>query len=891
VGLAYSRAHSLQQEKVESMPTDTPAEPAVQPINPLDPPQKLPKRGTVGAKALALLHMAQLGAPIPRGFVLPSELCGMPPKKGAPLPDALREGLKEGLRQLSGLSGKKFGDEKDPLLVSLRSSAADASDDGATTVVNIGLTPAGVAGLLGKAGDARQAWDAYRRFLQSFGTQVLGVKEEAFDSLLHAALEKAGVEEDHELDGKAMEALAKAYREQCSSENGGSVPDEPMEQLVLAVAAACGRGRSANGTPGPERALIVQEMVFGTGRENSGVGHYFTRHPRTGEKSPYGRFLECAAASDLTAGVRMPEELKAFAERYPEAYAQVQEWAGKMEKQFRDALEFQFTVERGQLCLLDARPAGRTPQASLKIALDLEQEGICDQQQALCLIDPFAIELLMHPVLDKESGDPPLAKGLPASPGSAVGQVVFFAEHVEDLAAQGKKSILVRNETTPEDIGGLKGAEGILTVHGGLTSHAAVVARGMGKCCVVGASAIEVNYLINEMTIGELTIKRNDWISLDGNTGEIFLGQLPQVQPSLEGDVAKVLKWADAARTMGVRANADTEEDAQRAVEMGAEGVGLCRTEHMFFDIERIPIFRKMILAVDEVGRAAALADLLPVQRKDFMDIFRVMDGRPVTIRLLDPPLNEFLPRGIRSQTRMSRAMKVPLETVQHRIEALSEHNPMLGHRGCRLAFTYPEIYQMQVRAIVEAACIVAKEGIAVEPEIMVPLVSTAKELEMLRTEIRELADRVMEELAEEVEIHIGTMVETPRAAICSRSIAPFADFYSFGTNDLTQMGYGFSRDDAGTFLPTYLEKGVLKEDPFVVLDWEGIGGLVRIAIEEGRKGNPALKVGICGEHGGEPKSVKFFHSLGLDYVSCSPFRLPIARVAAAQAALETKEG
>jgi len=468
--------------------------------------------------------------------------------------------------------------------------------------------------------------------------------------------------------------------------------------------------------------------------------------------------------------------------------------------------------------------------------------------------------------------------------------VVFFAEHAEELAAQGIQTILVRHETTPEDIGGLSVASGILTGTGGLTSHAAVVARGMGKCCIVGATSVEINYHVNEMTLGDQVVKRLDWISLDGNTGEIFVGQLPQIQPSMEGDLARVLGWADKHRTMGVRANADTKEDAERAIEMGAEGIGLCRTEHMFFDIDRIPIFRRMILALDETGRSAALSDLLPFQRKDFMEMFRVMNGKPVTIRLLDPPLHEFLPRGIRSQTRMSRTMNIPLEVVQRRTEALMENNPMLGHRGCRLAITYPEIYQMQVRAIAEAACIVKKEGIAVEPEIMVPLISTAKELELLREESRILAERVMEELGETFPLHIGTMVETPRAAMCSRAIARHADFYSFGTNDLTQMGYGFSRDDSGSFLPEYLDKKVLDVDPFVAIDQEGIGRMVRMGVDEGRAVNSDLKIGICGEHGGEPNSVKFFHRIGLDYVSCSPFRVPVARMAAGQAAIEERD-
>ncbi|HUJ77195.1 MAG TPA: pyruvate, phosphate dikinase, partial [bacterium] len=640
-------------------------------------------------------------------------------------------------------------------------------------------------------------------------------------------------------------------------------------------------------------ALVLQQMVHSTRGGVGGTslaGHLYTRLPATGEKQLHGNVMTAALGLDLAAGQRLAEPLAALQKRLPEVHAQLAATADALEKEFHDALELQFAVEQGRLALLNCQPSSRTARASLKIATDLVDEGLCTQQQGLLQVNPRVIDEYLHPVLDKSQAQGSLTRGLPASPGSAVGRVVFFAEHAVELAAQGQKVILVRHETSPEDIDGLKVAEGILTAHGGLTSHAAVVGRGMGKCCVVGAGDISINYLINEMTIGATTIRRLDWISLDGTTGEVFQGQLPQVHPKLEGGIARVLEWADASRRLGVHANADTPTDAKRAVELGAEGIGLCRTEHMFFDIDRIPLFRKMILAVDPDGRAAALAELLPLQRKDFLEMFRVMQGRPVTIRLLDPPLNEFLPRGIRSQTRMAKAMHIPLETVQQRTEALSENNPMMGHRGCRLAVTYPEIYNMQVRAIVEAACIVKKEGTAVHPEIMVPLVTTARELEYLRKNIEELMHRVMAELGESIPFKVGTMVETPRAAVCSRSIARHADFYSFGTNDLTQMGFGFSRDDAGMFLPTYLQRGILEEDPFMTLDQDGIGSLVGMAVAEGRKVKPSLTFGICGEHGGDPNSVKFFHRAGLDYVSCSPFRIPVARLAAGQAALEEEE-
>ncbi len=873
-------------------------------LSQLDSKVPLPGLETIGKKGLALAELARIGAPVPAGFALTAAACerflraeeksdGRGGEDGA---GELAEELERGLAHLGELAGRRFGDDKNPLLVSLRTSAPEEMPGELPAIVNFGLTEAGVKGLIGKTLDERAAWDAYRRFLRGFGEHVLGVGGKKFQKIVAGALERSRSENEHELEAAAMKDLAKAFLALCQNQGETAFPASPKAQLMMAVGAgfrawqnpaAIARRAAATRAEYRGTALILQEMVFGNATGSSGAGSIFTRHPRGGEKARYGKFLPGGYGSDLTAGQQLPEEVAALEATAPEAFAELLEWAEKAERRLRDAQEIRFAVQQGRLWILRARPSGRTAHASLKIALDLVDEGICSERQALLTIDPAGVDRLLHPTLDKSNGEKPISKGLPASPGSAVGRAVFFAEHASELAEQGIKTILVRHETTPEDIGGLNVAEGILTGTGGLTSHAAVVARGMGKCCVVGATELEINYHVNEMTVGEVTVKKMDWISLDGNTGEIFAGELPQISPAVEGDLARVLEWADKARTIGVRANADTEEDARRALELGAEGIGLCRTEHMFFHIDRIPIFRKMILAVDEIGRSAALGELLPLQRKDFMDLLRVMDGRPLTIRLLDPPLNEFLPRGIRSQTRMSRAMKIPLDALQRRIEVLSETNPMLGHRGCRLALTYPEIYQMQVRAIVEAACIVTKEGVPVLPEIMVPLVSTSRELEVLRREIEQLAGRVMEELGETVPLTIGTMLETPRAAMCSASIARHADFYSFGTNDLTQMGYGFSRDDAGSFLPLYLEKGVLEHDPFVTLDQEGIGEMVRMAIQQGRQQNPKLKFGICGEHGGEPESVKFFHRLGLDYVSCSPFRLPVARLAAAQGSVE----
>jgi pyruvate,orthophosphate dikinase len=816
------------------------------------------------------------------------------------LPESFAGELRQNLATLEQWAGKRFGDAEAPLLLSLRASPPTPVPYLIKTVLNLGINEGAVRALAQSSGEVRFAWDAYVRFLRSFGVQVLRVPADLLDEAMEDIYARAHAEEDTQLDAAAMEDLAHAYQSAIQRATGKPTPEEPVEQLRMAVEAGFGSWatfeaeeyRIARGWDHVSgTALVVQPMVFGTAPGLSGAGRFFTRHPATGERTLYGRFLFSAQGPDLTAGVRLAEPLEALFKQAPEMRNQLLEWQARLEAHFHDALEVHFAVEDGRLHLLQCLNANRTGRAGMRIALEMVQEGLATERQALLHLDPLILNEYLHPILDPSAKKDLLTRGLPASPGSAVGRAVFFAEQAEELAGQGVKTILVRHETTPEDIGGLNVAQGILTATGGLTSHAAVVARGMGKCCVVGAGEIEINYLLQEMTVGGRTVKRLDWVSLDGNTGEIFLGQLPQVQPTLEGGVARVLEWADQCRKLRVRANADTPEDARHAVELGAEGIGLCRTEHMFFHIDRIPVFRKMILAGEVVGRSAALAELLPLQRRDFMELFRVMNGRPVTIRLLDPPLHEFLPRGIRSQTRIAKAMGIPVEAVQRRAEVLHETNPMLGHRGCRLAITYPEIYQMQVRAITEAACIVTKEGIQVHAEIMVPLISTTRELDLLREQIEALVKQVMEEMGEILPILIGTMIETPRAAVCAASIARFADFFSFGTNDLTQMSFGFSRDDAGMFLPTYVAKGILDKDPFVELDQAGVGGLIRLAVEQGRKANPKLKIGICGEHGGDPPSVHFTHALHFDYVSCSPYRIPIARLAAAQAAVMEDEG
>ena len=857
------------------------------------------RKTDLGEKAWAMMELAALGAPIPPGIILTAPLCGIYLSNGNTLPEGFESSLARELERLTGKNGRRFGDEKNPMLVSLRSSPYVPMRYALKTVVNIGINEEIVRGWADGSVEARFAWDAYRRFLRSYGEQVTGLQPEAFDEAAEDLFSRDGVEDDTGLDSEAMEEMAQAFLAVYSRGGAEPPPSDPMTQLVRAIETgfrewdkpATEEYRLSLGLEGlPGNALLIQSMVFGTAPGVSGAGRFLSRHPVTGEKTLNGKYLSAAMGTDLTAGTRMAEPLESLFKEAPQLREQIVDWQGKIERHFHDAREVHFAVEDGRLAFLLTLPAPRSGKAGLKIALDMVDEGLATERQALKHLDPLLLNEFLHPILDPQAAKNPLTRGLPASPGSAVGQVVFFAEQVEDLAAQGVKTILVRHETTPEDIGGLNLAQGILTVTGGLTSHAAVVARGMGKCCIVGVSGIELNYHLQEMTIGETTVRRLDWISLDGSTGQVYLGQLPQIQTGLEGAPARLLEWADRHRTLGVRANADNAKDAAHALELGAEGIGLCRTEHMFFEIDRIPLFRKMILAMDHVGRSAALADLMPLQRKDFMDLFRVMDGRPVTIRLLDPPLHEFLPRGIRSQNRIAKAMGITVDLIQKRIEMLMETNPMLGHRGCRLAITYPEIYQMQVRAIVEAACIVTKEGVAVEPEIMVPLVSTARELDTIRRQIDPLVQQVMAEMDESFPIAVGTMLETPRAAVCARTIARRADFFSFGTNDLTQMSFGFSRDDAGIFLPTYIEQGILDKDPFVELDYAGVGGLMRMAIEMGREGNPDITFGICGEHGGDPASVRFSHRMGLDYVSCSPYRIPIARLAAAQAAVLAEE-
>ena len=850
----------------------------------------------LGMKGASLVKLASLGAPVPPGFILATDLCARVSASNGDLHGAISDAIGKGLSQLEELSGLKFGDPADPLLISLRYSSPLPVPNQPQTVLYLGLSVTAPDKACARHGQSRVGWDALFRLVRNFGTEVNGLSRFEFDDILSTVLDEEMVESQHELSAEAAEKVARSALEHYRQQAGREFPQDPRSQLEEAVMAFISRWHSArtrayvweqglDDLPGP--ALVVQQMIVGTGDKASLAGRFSTHVPGSGERRPHGQFLQSAQGVDLTAGLRMTESIARLEKTHPETYSQLQDWAEKLMSHFKDALDIQFTVEEGKLWLLHSRPSSRTARASLKIALELADKGICTEREALRLINPNVVEEFLHPVLDKHHAEGPLTKGLPASPGSAVGQVVFFAEHAVELAAKGIRTILVRHETTPEDIDGLKVADGIVTVHGGLTSHAAVVARGMGKCCVVGAGEITVNYHINDMNIKGRTVSRNDWISIDGNTGEIFLGQLPQVQPKLEGGMARVLEWADKYRRLGVRANADTAEDAERAVEMGAGGIGLCRTEHMFFEIDRIPVFRKMILAQDEKGRSEALVELLPLQREDFAGLLRVMDGRPVTIRLLDPPLHEFLPRGIRSQSRMAKAMGVPVEEVQRRIEHLNENNPMMGHRGCRLAVTYPEIYAMQVRAIMEASVIVKREGKKVCPEIMVPLISSPRELRVLREQIEKVIQDVRQETGEDVPVKIGTMIETPRAAVNSRAIAHWADFYSFGTNDLTQMGFGFSRDDTGVFLPAYLEQNILDIDPFIQLDKHGIGRMVDIAVQDGRKSNPDIKLGICGEHGGEPESVKFCHGLGLDYVSCSPFRIPVARLAAGQAAVD----
>jgi pyruvate,orthophosphate dikinase len=871
-----------------------------------DPRQK--DKTVAGGKGANLAEMASIGLPVPPGFTITTEECVRYLQDGADFSDGLRAAVAAALTHVEATVGKNFGDPADPLLVSVRSGARVSMPGMMDTVLNLGLNDATVAGLAASSGDARFAWDSYRRFIQMYSDVVLGIDHGLFEEALEIAKEDKGFYNDTEMEAEDWQALVAEYNTIFADELGRPFPQDVHEQLWGAIRAVFDSWdsdrakvyRRLNDIPGDwGTAVNVQAMVFGNMGETSATGVAFTRDPATGNRAYYGEYLINAQGEDVVAGIRTPQYLTKAAretagakplsmeEALPEAYAELARVFDLLELHYKDMQDIEFTVERGTLWMLQTRSGKRTAKAALKMAVDMVEEGLIDEREAVRRVDPMALDQLLHPTLDPKAERNVLTTGLPASPGAAAGKIVLDADTAEQWAGRGEKVILVRVETSPEDIHGMHAAQGILTARGGMTSHAAVVARGMGRPCVSGAGAVSIDRATRTLRIGATVLKEGDAITLDGATGQVMLGIVPTVEPELAGDFGVLMVWADKLRRMKVRTNAETPDDCRMARQFGAEGIGLCRTEHMFFEASRISLVRQMILAEDETGRRRALEQLLPEQRADFTAIFEVMAGLPCTIRLLDPPLHEFLPHADEDFAELADATGLGVDHLKRRAGELHEFNPMLGHRGCRLGITYPEIYEMQARAIFEAVCAVqAASGEAPLPEIMIPLVATKRELAILRALVDRVAEAVFAEVGTRVEYLVGTMIELPRAALMAGEIAEEGAFFSFGTNDLTQTTLGVSRDDAARFLSVYVDKGIFPRDPFVSLDIEGVGQLVELAAERGRATRPDIKLGICGEHGGDPASIAFCEKVGLDYVSASPYRVPIARLAAAQAAL-----
>jgi pyruvate,orthophosphate dikinase len=862
-------------------------------------------RNLLGGKGANLAEMAGIGLPVPPGFTLTTEVCTAFYKNNRNYPNDLGSQVRDALAHLEEAAGLKFGDKRRPLLVSVRSGARVSMPGMMDTVLNLGLNDSTVEGLGEAANDPRFAWDSYRRFIQMYGSVVLGVDHHRFEEIIEHTKLDTGVTEDTQLSAQDWHRVASSYKDMIEADIGKPFPQDPEEQLWGAIGAVFGSWmnprantyRKLHDIPAEwGTAVNVQTMVFGNMGDDCATGVCFTRDPSTGQNLFYGEYLVNAQGEDVVAGIRTPQPLSKKGAKpdetpleaaMPEAYADLLKVREKLEQHYRDMQDLEFTVQQRKLYMLQTRNGKRTAAASLRIAVDMAREGLIDQAEAVRRVNPAALDQLLHPTLDPKAPRTLLATGLPASPGAASGAAVFTADEAESRAQKGEAIILVRVETSPEDIHGMHAARGILTARGGMTSHAAVVARGMGRPCVAGAGGISIDYHTQTLSAGGKTIRAGETITLDGTTGEVFVGNVAMIEAAMSPDFATLMEWADKSRRMKIRANAETPLDAETAKKYGAEGIGLCRTEHMFFDPERISAVRQMIMASDEAGRRAALAKLLPFQRNDFHDLFRIMGDLPVTIRLLDPPLHEFLPHGDVELEEVAHSLGTNLDAMRRRAAELAEANPMLGHRGCRLGVAYPEIYEMQARAIFEGALIVAKEtGKAPMPEIMIPLVGVRKELEITRAQVDKVAEEVFAEANHRIEYSVGTMIELPRAALIADKIAEIADFFSFGTNDLTQTVFGLSRDDAGKFLPLYVEQGILPKDPFVSIDVEGVGEMVRMASERGRRTKNALKLGICGEHGGDPASIAFCQEVGLDYVSCSPYRVPVARLAAAQAAL-----
>ena len=865
-------------------------------------------RDHLGGKGANLAEMASLGLPVPPGLTIITDACAFYYKNGRSLPDDLKEQVLEGLKGMEAVTGRGFGDTTLPLLLSVRSGARTSMPGMMDTVLNLGLNDQTVEALSRNSGDARFAWDSYRRFIQMYGDVVMGIDHEAFEEILEDEKTRFGHELDTDLTAAEWQHVTALYKEVIEESLGQPFPQDPHVQLWGAIGAVFASWmnpravtyRHLHAIPAEwGTAVTVQAMVFGNLGSSSATGVAFTRNPSTGEKALYGEFLVNAQGEDVVAGIRTPQSITEAAridsgsdkpsleKVMPEAFAEFGRICDRLEGHYRDMQDLEFTIERGKLWMLQARSGKRTTKAAMKIAVDMVAEGLITEEEAVLRIEPSSLDQLLHPTIDPKVERHVIGSGLPASPGAATGAIVFTAEEAVIAEEEGRKVILVRVETSPEDIHGMHAAQGILTTRGGMTSHAAVVARGMGIPCVAGAGTMRVD-LRNELLIGVgITLRKGDVITIDGSTGQVLKGEVAMLQPELSGDFAQLMEWADKARRMTVRTNADTPVDARAARSFGAEGIGLCRTEHMFFEGDRIQVMREMILAENEEGRRAALGKLLPMQRSDFTELFSIMHGLPVTIRLLDPPLHEFLPKTEEEIAEVASAMGMDPHLLSQRVDALHEFNPMLGHRGCRLAISYPEIAEMQARAIFEAAVVAAREtGAAVVPEVMVPLVGLKAELDYVKALIDKVANEVMTEAGLEISYLVGTMIELPRAALRAHVIAEAAEFFSFGTNDLTQTTFGISRDDASAFIPTYQRKGIIEHDPFISLDFDGVGELIRIAAERGRKTRPDMKLGICGEHGGDPASIHFCESASLDYVSCSPFRVPIARLSAAQAAI-----
>jgi len=862
-------------------------------------------RDLLGGKGANLAEMANIGLPVPPGFTITTEVCTAFYDNDRHYPAELRDQVRAALARVEESVGREFGSLTNPLLVSVRSGARVSMPGMMDTVLNLGLNDASVQGLAALSGDARFAWDSYRRFIQMYGGVVLGVEHHRFEEVIDFVKNEKFVTEDTALTAEDWQRVVAGYLELVEQETGKPFPQDPEDQLWGAIGAVFGSWmnprantyRRLHDIPATwGTAVNVQAMVFGNMGEDCATGVCFTRDPSNGENIFYGEYLVNAQGEDVVSGTRTPQPMSSARAKpgevsmeaaMPAAYAELMAVRERLERHYKDMQDIEFTVQRHTLYMLQTRNGKRTAAAALRIAVEMAQQGLIDRREAILRVNPASLDQLLHPMIDPDAKRTALARGLPASPGAACGAVVFNADEAEARAQKGESVILVRIETSPEDIHGMHAARGILTTRGGMTSHAAVVARGMGRPCVAGCGGIAVDYNAQVLTGGGKTVRAGDIVTLDGTTGEVFIGSVPMIEPQMSGDFGTLMGWADEIRRLRVRANAETPLDADVARRFGAEGIGLCRTEHMFFDPARITAVRQMIIAFDTAGREAALAKLLPYQRQDFAELFRIMVGLPVTIRLLDPPLHEFLPHSEAEIVEVAKALGTSFATLRQRVSELAEANPMLGHRGCRLGISYPEIYAMQARAIFEGAIAVVRGGGAAPvPEIMIPLVGTRRELEITRTQIDEVAAKVFAEAGMTIEYSVGTMIELPRACVTADKIAEVADFFSFGTNDLTQTTFGLSRDDAGKFLPAYVEAGIVPKDPFVSLDIEGVGALIRMAVERGRATKPGLKLGICGEHGGDPASIAFCEQAGLDYVSCSPYRVPVARLAAAQAAL-----